>query len=105
MRLLVICEYFLIYIKERARPFKVNFRHFSATRMAQQLEQSNPELVNSLRQGMQNIGGGNTRPENPEDPNQHGKNYNCKCIVVLKWTGHLCLLYTDMWPPFVVLFQ
>ena len=43
--------------------------------MAQQLEQSNPELVNNLRQTMQNIGGGNTRPnDNPENPNDNGMN-------------------------------
>ena len=48
--------------------------HFSATQMAQQLEQSNPELINSLRQTMQGARGENTGPnQNTDDPNQNGK--------------------------------
>lgn len=50
--------------------------NFSATQMAQQLEQSNPELVNSLRQTMQNVtGGGSGSNENTEDPTQNGKKF------------------------------
>ena len=45
-----------------------------ATQMAQQLEQANPELVNSLRQTMQGTSGGTTGPnQNTDDPNQNAK--------------------------------
>ncbi|XP_046847247.1 small glutamine-rich tetratricopeptide repeat-containing protein beta-like [Xenia sp. Carnegie-2017] len=45
-----------------------------ATQMAQQLEQSNPGLVNNLRQTMQNIGGGNTSGnENTDNTREEGK--------------------------------
>lgn len=41
--------------------------------MAQQLEQSNPGLVNNLRQTMQNIGGENTSGnENTDNTRQEG---------------------------------
>ena len=56
------------------------FSHiFSATQMAQQLEQTNPELISSLRQTMQGGRGQNTEPnENTEDPDQNGKIANVK---------------------------
>ena len=57
----------------------VNFPIFSATQMAQQLEQTNPELITSLRQTMQGGRGQNTEPnENTEDPDQNGKIANVK---------------------------
>jgi hypothetical protein len=46
--------------------------------MAQQLQQSNPELINDLRQSMQNVTGGNTESEpnqNTDDPSKNGKEY------------------------------
>ncbi|XP_028403093.1 small glutamine-rich tetratricopeptide repeat-containing protein beta-like [Dendronephthya gigantea] len=45
-----------------------------ATQMAEQLQQSNPELVNNLRQSMQNIRRDNTgQSDDAEDPNKNGK--------------------------------
>ncbi|CAB3990928.1 Small glutamine-rich tetratricopeptide repeat-containing beta [Paramuricea clavata] len=45
-----------------------------ASQMAQQLQQSNPELINDLRQSMQNVAGGNTEPnQNTDDPSKNGK--------------------------------
>jgi hypothetical protein len=44
--------------------------------MAQQLQQSNPELINDLRQSMQNVTGENTEPnQNTDDPSKNGKEY------------------------------
>ena len=54
--------------------------------MAQQLEQTNPELINSLRQTMQGARGENTGPnQNTDDPNQNGKMPNCYCAGLFSW--------------------
>lgn len=63
--------------------------------MAEQLEQSNPELVNSLRQSMQNMRGGNTgQSDDAEDPNKSGNvkfHFNVSSLVFV------IVIYRTLW--------